>query len=485
MNGMNDARRRAGHVRALSVAAATVALSLAVVPGAQAVTSLAGVAGTPGNVAEAPAASQTVYEYQAIEYGRDGELRATVNVDGAPAAGGEVVFTIGGEAQAPVAVEEGAAVLDVPAGRDAGYYPVTVTYAAVGVATSQASGRYKVFEADIDNPVAFQPGQFQAGESVQVVGKVLPERGNAGTPTGQVQLRVDNAQVGDIVDIAGDGSFTLDWTVPADAEPGLHRVWVRYLGDGNFRQWTFSVEGQVVAEAPAASQTVYDYHAIEYGRAGQLRATVKVDGESATSGEVVFTIGGETQAPVPVTDGQAVLDVPAGRTVGYYDVTAAYSAEGVAPSSASGRYKVFEADVDSTATFQPGEFTAGESVQITGSVTAEPGNEKTPTGQVQLWDNGPNGGPLGEPVNLGDDGSYELDWTVPADAEPGLHRVWVRYLGDGGFRRWNFYAEGQVVEAADAQRTPPGHRAVHPGKGNVPDHVKEKWAQRYAARHAG
>ncbi|MFD1506333.1 Ig-like domain repeat protein [Georgenia yuyongxinii] len=485
MNGIDDARRRAGHGRALSVAAAAVALSLAVVPGAQAVTppatpevptarevapstpeSISTPAAKPPAAApeapEAPAApaasdaaavSKTAFAYQVIEFGRAGQLSASVTVDGAPATGGQAVFAIGDEAQAPVAVTDGQAVLTVPAGRAGGYYPVTVSYSADGVEASSTSGRFKVSEAGVKPSAAFQPGDFKAGETVKVVGKIVAERAAAGTPTGEVQLWSTGANAGPLSDpvaLAANGAYEFDWVVPEDAKPGLHRVWVRYHGDGNFTKSNFYASGTVV-EAPAAtSETVYEYRAIEYGRAGQLQASVTVDGAAATSGEVVFTIGDEAQSPVAVREGQAVLEVPAGRAVGYYDVTVAYSADGVAPSEASGRYKVFEADIDNFATFQPGEFTAGESVKITGNVTAEPGNEKAPTGQVQLWDNGPNGGALGAPVNLGEDGAYELDWTVPEDAKPGLHRVGVRYLGDGSFRLWNFYAEGRVIEAAQA-----------------------------------
>ncbi|TRW46516.1 Ig-like domain-containing protein [Georgenia yuyongxinii] len=483
MNGIDDTRRRAGHVRALSVAAAAVALSLAVAPGAQAITppatpevptaqevapgtleSISTPAATPRAAtpaapeapvlpaaSDAAAVSKTAFAYQVIEYGRAGQLSASVTVDGAPATVGHAVFTIGDEAQAPVTVRDGHAVLTVPAGRAGGYYPVTVSYSADGVESSSASGRFKVSEAGVKPSAAFQPGEFKAGETVKIVGKIVAERAAAGGPAGEVQLwstGVNAGPLSDPVALAANGAYEFDWVVPEDAKPGLHRVWVRYHGDGNFTKSNFYASGTVV-EAPAAtSETVYEYQAIEYGRAGQLQASVTVDGAAATSGEVVFTIGDEAQFPVAVREGQAVLEVPAGRAVGYHDVTVAYSADGVAPSEASGRYKVFEADVDNTATFEPGEFTAGETVKVVGNVTAEPGNEQVPTGQVQLWDNGPNGGALGAPANLGEDGEYELDWTVPEDAKPGLHRVGVRYLGDGSFRRWNFYAEGRVVEAA-------------------------------------
>lgn len=69
-------------------------------------------------------------------------------------------------------------------------------------------------------------------------------------------------------------------------------------------------------------------------------------------------------------------------------------------------------------------------------------------------------------------GRATVAFTVPESLAPGPHQLTFATELDT-------FSYGVLVDEAAA--VPPGHGAEHPGKGNVPDHVKDKWRARQAA----
>ncbi|GAB6939057.1 hypothetical protein JCM11754A_25840 [Isoptericola variabilis] len=302
--------------------------------------------------------------------------------------------------------------------------PVTTT--ATGTGTIEAAvpttagtppGDHVVVATDVTGATAEAPLTVTAAPTIAVDPGTVPAGGST-TVTGggftpgadvTVQLTDDTGNpVGDpVTTTAGDdGTIQVDLPVPADATPGDLTV-------------VATDPSGAAAEAPlevtAAPTITVDPDIVPAG------GTTTVTGEGFTPGEdVTVQLTDGTGNPVgdPVTttagdDGTIEVDLPVAADATPGDHTAV--ATDVTGATAEAPLTVTAAPA---LVADPSTVPAGGSTTVTGTGFT-PGSDVA----VQLTD--PDGEPLGDPITVtaGDDGGFEVDVPVPADAVPGDHSV--------------------------------------------------------------
>ncbi|MFB7798673.1 choice-of-anchor G family protein [Isoptericola sp. NPDC056134] len=350
-----------------------------------AVTAAPTIAADPGTV---PAGGTTTVTGEGFTPGEDVTVQLT-DADGEPV--GDPVTTTATDAGA---IE---AVVPTTAGTPLGDHTVVAT----DVSGATAEAPLVVTSAPT---IAVDPGTVPAGGSTTVTGDGF-------TPGEDITVQLTDADgdpVGEpVTTTAGDdGAISVDLPVPADTTPGDLTV-------------VATDSSGAAAEAPlevtAAPTIVVDPGTVPAG------GTTTVTGEGFTPDEDVTVQlmdadGDPVGSPVTTTAGDdgtisVGLPVPADTTPGDFTVVAS----DVTGAAAEAPLTVTPAPA---LVADPGTVPAGGATTVTGTGFT-PGSDVA----VQLTD--PDGEPLGSPttVTAGDDGGFEVDIPVPADAEPGDHSV--------------------------------------------------------------
>ncbi|MEU4059450.1 MULTISPECIES: Ig-like domain-containing protein [Rhodococcus] len=265
------------------------------------------------------------------------------------------------------------------------------------------------------------PGSIQASTPTELVAKVDPAPVN-----GNVQFRVDGADVGTPVTPGADGTARLPHTF---FTAGTARVSATFQGVNGF-QSSNSTEAMVtVTAAPVVKQTDTAVNVPTDAKTGvsvSLRAQVT---PTPAGGTLQFKDGAaDIGAPIPVgADGKATLE-HAFTSAGSHAVSAYYSgATGFMPSMASAQTVTVSdpapSDVTtSTSLAAPATTKQNVAAELSATVTPNPGG-----GSVQFYDGDQ---PIGQPVVVGVDGVARLTHTF---ASTGDHRIKASYAGRSGF----------------------------------------------------
>ncbi|GAA3154685.1 hypothetical protein GCM10020255_035190 [Rhodococcus baikonurensis] len=265
------------------------------------------------------------------------------------------------------------------------------------------------------------PGSIQASTPTELVAKVDPAPVN-----GNVQFRVDGADVGTPVTPGADGTARLPHTF---FTAGTTRVSATFQGVNGF-QSSNSTEAMVtVTAAPVVKQTDTAVNVPTDAKTGvsvSLRAQVT---PTPTGGTLQFKDGAaDIGAPIPVgADGKATLE-HAFTLAGSHAVSAYYSgATGFMPSMASAQTVTVSDPAPSdvtTSTSLAAPATAKQNVaaELSATVAPNPGG-----GSVQFFDGDQ---PIGQPVVVGVDGVARL---THAFASTGDHRITASFAGRSGF----------------------------------------------------
>lgn len=245
-------------------------------------------------------------------------------------------------------------------------------------------------------------------------------------PTGSVNFSVDGSSQANVALSNGQAVFTT-----ANLMPGSHTVMAAYNSsvggtiDPNFNASSASLT-ETVNLASTTTTVSSSLNPSTYGQSVDLTAAVSngIAGQPP-AGTVTFNIDGTPQAPLNVTNGQAVLTV-ANFTGGSHSVRADYSGDSLNAAS-SGSLPTQTVNLATTTTalsVSPDPSVWGQSVTFTATVNGF--NAGTPTGIVAFTD----GGTL--LANVGLDSSGTATFTTSSLAV-GIHPIVATYRSDGNF----------------------------------------------------
>ena len=346
---------------------------------------------------------------------------------GADVAGRTVRFTLAGGATVTATTDAaGVARADVAVAGPPRTTSVTASYDG-GPALEPASttAAFTVGTIATTTSVTPDPAVVPLGEPVRFTATVTPAHG--GTPSGTVQFRVDGADFGAAVALAG-GSATSPalTTLPL----GEHTVTAVYHGSSDHTASTSPSVGFRVREPlkPTTTGSSVAPGTAVYGEPVTLGATVT--GASGTpTGEVVFTVEGHEVARAGVDASGSASATVADLPVGSNPVVATYRGDDVyGPSSAAPRtVTVAKASVDVALEATDATTVTGEAVGLTATVTVRAPGGGAPDGSVQLL---VDGNPVGAPVAV-DNGTAAFPPLTSLTA--GSHTLRAAYSGSSRY----------------------------------------------------
>lgn len=213
---------------------------------------------------------------------------------------------------------------------------------------------------------------------------MLGADGNKATPTGQVQVSIDDELLGAFDLENGNVSLTL----PAQLDAGTHTLNVLYLGD-EFYAEAGAEQDFSVAQTPATLDVTWPEDQT-YGQIDEtVDVTVSLDGaapvdvtEPALDGVVDFLIDGESAGSVSLSEGDtdAQFTLPAALAVGTHTLSVVYAGnENVAAKTVVGAVTVQSAATTTTVSGLPASITYGDVLGFTVNVESTSG---TPAGTV-------------------------------------------------------------------------------------------------------
>jgi len=271
--------------------------------------------------------------------------------------------------------------------------------------------------------------------------------GTSSTPTGQVQLVVDDVDLGDPLTLGSTGVARFE---VADLDVGAHRIRARYLpANDDFAASSGTADLAVVADGTTTLLASTAPTAV-VGQA--VTVTASVSGDSANSGTptgtVTFTVDGEALgAPVPLDGGTAALTT-ATLGVGTHEIAAAYGgSDRHEASTATFRQVVNRGDVAVALTSGANPAVTGQPVELRADTTVVAPAEGALDGTVTFRT---AAGPLGAPQPLDADGRAHLSVD---DLDVGTHQVTATYDGDARFEPAASAPLTQVVNPGDVAVT--------------------------------
>ncbi|WP_327188694.1 Ig-like domain-containing protein [Streptomyces xinghaiensis] len=365
-------------------------------------------------------------------FGQEVTLTATV-APVAPGAGtptGTVTFTVDGTTTLTAALSGGTATATIST-LHTGPHTITASYAGDASFTgSNGSDTHQVDQATTTTTVISSPDPSVFGQPVVLTAAVQPVLPGAGVPTGSVTFVISGAGTFTVpLDTSGTATLTTA-TLPA----GSLTVTATYGGDLDL---TTSSGTDTHTVSPAATTTTVttspDPSAL--GDPVTIRATVTADppGSGTPTGDVVFTIDGIPQTPVPLdANGTAVLLTSSlGLTPDPHTIEAQYlpGTGDFAGSSGSDTHRVEVTPQTTTVvTSSPDPSVFGETVTFTATITPA-GAGPVPTGTVTFTiSGGEGGGSFTVPVDASGTATLTLDTLSVAD-----HAVTAAYSGDGTY----------------------------------------------------
>ena len=263
---------------------------------------------------------------------------------------------------------------------------------------------------------------------------VVTAPGFAGTPTGSVTFTVDGQAQTPVV-LAVVGGVDEAQFVTSTLAAGQHSVTAAYSGDANFSPSTGSLPTGTVSPPSLQATTTTLTSSLSPSAVGQdvtFTAIVTASGFQGTpTGTVIFTIDGQAQTPVPLSDVSGKNEaqfVTSRLTVGQHSVAAVYSGTSSLASStvASPLVQVVEplaTAITLGSTASPSS--VGEPVTFTARVLPGSGGGAL-TGSVTFTVDGK----VQVPVPLKLTGGGEQAAIQIATLSAGEHTVTATYSGD-------------------------------------------------------
>jgi hypothetical protein len=273
-----------------------------------------------------------------------------------------------------------------------------------------------------------------AGQSVTFTATVSAVAPGAGTPTGNVQFKIDAVNFGAPVALAGGVAISGPTTT---LTVGNHVVTADYLlGDANFNLSSGTLPGgQTVSKADTTTAVTSSANPAVAGQSVTFTAVVSpvAPGAGTPTGNVQFTIDSfNFGGPVPLVGGTVTtpptaLLIPVGNHVvaaNYLGDSNFNTSTGILP----GGQTVIKADTTTTVSSSVNPSLYGQPVTFTAMVAPVAPGSGTPTGNVQFKIDGAD---FGAPVAL--NGSGVATSGAATTMAAGNHTVTADYLGDVNF----------------------------------------------------
>ena len=347
----------------------------------------------------------------------------TVTATASPAAGsliptGDVIFTVDGQAGAPIALNAGTAALPLT-GLLPGAHTVSARYVGSAdylEATATLAGGISVNKAATTMALSAVTSGAEYGSNIIITANLTSAVGAIG---GTVVFTVDGvAQMPVAVD-AGVAVITL-----TGRSQGNHTVTASYSGDTLHLGATASLAGGVQLNPAATQITVAATPTTaRFGDAVTFSATLTSAG-GIPGGVAVFSIDGVAQGSSTLSNGTATLTT-SGLTVGTHAITVNYAAQGnfAASSGAlAAPFVVGSALTQTVVTGPTGAISVGQVARYQASVTA---GALTPSGSVIFTIDGVSQ----TAVNLVN-GVATIDFT---HTTAGNHAISATYTGGASF----------------------------------------------------
>lgn len=287
---------------------------------------------------------------------------------------GNVIFTVGGVDQSPVALSNGTASLtrsDLAPGTTAvaARYVASTNYNA---STGSLSGGVTVAAAATTTTLTQSSASSAFGEAVTFQAQVAS---SGGQPTGSVIFTVDGTAQSPVT--LSNGTATLSTSALG---VGAHTVSAAYQATTNFAASTGTLAGGHAVTARPTTTTLSGPGSIEFGRSATITATVAGTGGPPT-GSIIFTVDGTARPSVALSGGTASIALPS-LSVGSHTVTAAYSGAPTFAASTgtlAGGQAVTAAATTVAVAASPSAGVFGTASTFTASVTSAAG---VPSGNV-------------------------------------------------------------------------------------------------------
>ncbi|WP_449396272.1 putative Ig domain-containing protein [Devosia riboflavina] len=287
---------------------------------------------------------------------------------------GNVIFTIGGVDQSPVALSSGTATIsrsNLPPGTTAvsARYVTSTNYNA---SSGSLSGGVTVAAAPTTTTVTQSNASSAFGEAVSFQAQVAS---GGGQPTGSVIFTIDGTAQSPVTLSNGSASFST-----SSLGVGAHTVSAAYQATTNFAASTGTLAGGHAVTTRPTTTTLSGPGSIAFGSSATVTATVAGTGGPPT-GSVIFTVDGQAQPSVALSSGTASLNLPA-LSVGNHTVSAAYSGAPTFAASTgtlAGGQAVTAATTTLAIAASPSSGVFGAASTFTASVTSAAG---VPAGNV-------------------------------------------------------------------------------------------------------
>ena len=180
------------------------------------------------------------------------------------------------------------------------------------------------------------------GQSVSFKATVVAGAPGSGTPTGQVQFKVDNKNLGSPVTLSGGMA-----TSPAisSLKTKSHKISANYLGNADFKTSSSANLTHVVNKASSSTVVSASPEPSRFGNSFTLKATVSAvaPGAGTAAGKIQFYIdGAKFRGSVKLHNGQASLVVNIALTRGNHSIQARYlgSKDFLASASPMGTHSI-------------------------------------------------------------------------------------------------------------------------------------------------
>jgi len=265
-------------------------------------------------------------------FGTSVDFVASVNGTGA-VPDGTVVFVIDGVSQAPLNLVNGQATLTTSA-LSIGIHQVSVNYSGSATYLPSSSGILKQVIVDpnkLNSIISLTSSKNPAMEDENVTFSVVVS-GSGPVPTGTVTFIIDEESKTPVNLVNGQASFTI-----ASLTSGIHSVIADYSGSIIYSVST-SIELKQVIGDPTKLNSAISLTSSQnpslFGASIDLTAIVTGQNANTPTGSVTFVIDGNSQTPVSLINGQALLTI-ATLSTGIHQISAQYSGSPVYSTSVS------------------------------------------------------------------------------------------------------------------------------------------------------
>jgi hypothetical protein len=374
----------------------------------------------------------------------------TATSPGAGTPTGNVVFTIDGTPQAPIALVSGSASTSTAA-LAVGSHTVTVAYAGdSNFATSNGTlaGGQAVNQASttVGLTSSINPSVF--GQSVTLTATVGPVAPGTGIPTGTVTFKNGATTLGSGT-LNGSGVATLNTSALA---VGSHSLTADYSGDGSFSAATGTLTGtpQVVNKASTTSAVVSSVNPSVFGQAVTFTATVTAvsPGAGVPTGTVTFLDGATTLGTGTLNGSGQATFTTSGLAFGGRSITAAYAGDTSFTTSTSSpltqTVNRASTSVALGSSVNPSVF--GQPVTFTATVASVAPGSGTPTGTITFRDSG-------TAIGTGALSGGGVATITISTLAVGSHSITADYGGDTNFATSSASPSSQVVNKASTSST--------------------------------